>query len=165
MKRKRDHATRRVLRRPVRRTYPAGSGVVFARLAAMARSGGRGLLSLTIGAVIVALIGLLIANFVGQVMQSARLDSQRVALQAEVDQIRVENKQLEGAVAYAESDVNIERIAREQLGYARDGDVVIFPQVAAPAPAASPPPDPVAAPVPAPVPNLRRWWDAFFPTS
>ncbi len=164
MKSKRHHATRRVLRFPVRRTPPAGSWAVFGRLAALARSGGRGMLALALGAVMVALIGLLVANFVGQVMQSARLEAQRVALQAEVDQLRAENRQLDGAVAYAESDVNVERIAREQLGYARDGDTVIFPQIRIPA--AAPAPAAPAAPAPAApaASNARRWWDAFFPS-
>jgi cell division protein FtsB len=133
------------------------------RLATMARSGGRGLLSICLGAIMVALIGLLIANFVGQVMQSARLEASRAALQVEVDQLRAEQRTLEGAVDYAESDVNVERIAREQLGYARDGDTVILPQIAAPTPA--PPISPAAAPAPTPAPaasNVRRWWDAFF---
>ncbi len=113
----------------------------------------------------VALIGLLIANFIGQVMQSARMETGRVAIQAEVEQLRAEQRTLKGAVDYAESDVNVERIAREQLGYARNGDTVILPQTIAPTPA----PVPAAAPAPPPAPaqpsNVRRWWDAFFPSS
>jgi cell division protein FtsB len=130
----------------------------------MARSGGRGLLSLGLGALMVALIGLLLANFVGQIMQSARLEASRLALQAEVDQLRAEQRTLKGAVDYAESDVNVERIAREQLGYARDGDTVILPQIAAPTPAPAASPAPAPTPAPAPAANARRWWDAFFPT-
>ncbi|MEI7772153.1 MAG: septum formation initiator family protein, partial [Chloroflexales bacterium] len=133
MKRIRPHATRKVLSLRTRRA-PATSGDVrlTGRLAALARSGGRGLISIGLGAVMLALIGLLIANFVGQVMQSARLEASRVALQAEVERLRAEQRTLQGAVAYAESDVNVERIAREQLGYAHDGDTVILPQVVVP---------------------------------
>jgi cell division protein FtsB len=164
MKRTRHHATRKILPLPIRRTHAVhGDGMIAGRIATMARSGGRGLLSIGLGAIMVALIGLLIANFVGQVMQSARLEDSRIALQAEVDQRKAEQQVLKGAVAYAESDVNVERIAREQLGYARDGDTVILPQIAAPTPAPTPALAPTLAPAPAPASNVRRWWDAFFP--
>jgi len=168
MKQKRPHATRRMFRLPMRRPHAqraAGPGV-FGRLAALARSGSGGLISLGLGAVMLALIGLLSANFVGQVMQSARLETQRAALQAEVDQIRAENRQIEAAVAFAESNVNVERIAREQLGYARDGDTVILPQLTAPTPAPTPAPNSPTlnqAPPTPPAPNWMRWWGAFFP--
>lgn len=168
MKQKRPHATRRILWLPNRRTAasPARTTSLFGRLAILARSGLQGVLSLGLGAIIVALIGLLVANFVGQVMQSARLEAQRSALEAEVEQIRAANRQLEAAVAYAESDVNVERIAREQLGYARDGDVVIMPQMATPPPTPTLPADRATLnPMPPapPAPNWQRWWDAFFP--
>ncbi|NTW03398.1 MAG: hypothetical protein HGA19_19335, partial [Oscillochloris sp.] len=95
MKYKRPHATRRLLWHSARRTTTKQSpsaqvGAVFGRFAAMARSGG-GLISLGLGALMLTLIGLLLANFVGQVMLSARLEGQRAALQAEVDQLRAES--------------------------------------------------------------------------
>jgi cell division protein FtsB len=163
MKRKRQHATRQMLRLPTRRLSAPGVGALVGRLALVARSGGRGLLSLGLGAIMVALIGLLIANFVGQVLQSARLEASRAALEAEVDQLTAEQSTLKAGVAYAESDVNVERIAREQLGYARDGDTVILPQVAAATPAPTPAPAAAPEPTPSPAPNWRRWWEAFFP--
>jgi cell division protein FtsB len=166
MKRTRHHATRKVLPLRIRR-LPAtpGDDRLIGQLASLARSGGRGLLSIGLGTIMVALIGLLIANFVGQVMQSARLEDSRAALQAEVERLQAEQLTLQGAVAYAESDVNVERIAREQLGYAHDGDTVILPQLIAPTPAPVVAPAPAATPAPALAPpsNVRRWWDAFFP--
>ncbi len=167
---KRPHATRRILpnwRRVVRRQSAVEGQTIFARLAALARSGGRGLASLLLGAVMLSLIGLLIANFVGQVMLSARLEAQRAALAAEVEQIRAENQQLEAAVDFAESDANVERIAREQLGYARDGDTVLMIQTPPPLPTTPPPDAPVLNPAPPdpPAPNWQRWWVAFFPLS
>lgn len=168
MKRKRDHATRRVLKILPRRSRTPSDGAVIGNLAMLARSGSRGLISLVLGAVMLGLIGLLIANFVGQVMQSARLESERSALQAEVDQLRSEQSQMQAAVAYAESDVHVEQIAREQLGYARDGDTVILPQIAAPTPSptvSAPAPTPMPTPVPTSIPNWQRWWGSFFPSS
>ncbi len=166
MKRIRHHARRKVLPIPTRRpSIAAIEGMLVGRIAALARSGGRGLISIVLGAIMVALIGLLIANFIGQVMQSASLESSRVAIQAEVDQLRDEERVLIGAVDYAESKVNVERIAREQLGYARDGDIVILPQIIAPTPAPDPAPalaPPAAPPQPS---NAQRWWDAFFRTT
>jgi cell division protein FtsB len=150
----------------MRRLSAPGVGAIAGRIALVARSGGRGLLSIGLGAIMLALIGLLIANFIGQVLQSARLEASRADLQVEVDQLAAAQQRLEAGVAYAESDVNVERIAREQLGYARDGDTVILPQVAAPTPAptsAASPPAPTAALAPAA--NWRGWWDAFFPPS
>ncbi|WP_129631171.1 FtsB family cell division protein [Candidatus Oscillochloris fontis] len=171
MKAKRPHATRRILpnwRHVVRRRSAVEGHTIFARLAALARSGGRGLASLLVGAVMLTLIGLLIANFIGQVMLSARLEAQRAALAAEVDQIRAENRQLEAAVDFAESDANVERIAREQLGYARDGDMVLMVQTPPPLPTTSASSDgSTLSPLPPepPAPNWHRWWTAFFPVS
>ncbi|MEI8167805.1 MAG: septum formation initiator family protein, partial [Chloroflexales bacterium] len=80
-------------------------------------------------------------------------------------QMQATNTHLEGAVTYTESDVYVEQVAREQLGYARDGDIVILPRLVAPTPA--PTPNPAAPPVsPATVPttpNWQRWWRAFAP--
>jgi cell division protein FtsB len=124
------------------------------------------LISFLFGLVMLVLIGLLLANFVGQVIQNARLEDQRIALEAEVAALEARNTLRAGAVAFAESDVSVERIAREQLGYARDGDIVLLPQLpppAPPAPPAAPEPPPAPADAPPPAPNWARWWDALAP--
>jgi cell division protein FtsB len=129
------------------------------------RLSGKSALTVALAALMLVFIGLLVVNFVGQVMQSARLESQRAALEVEVATMRAENGRLSGAVAFAESDVYVEQVARSELGYAREGDVVILPRVAAPTVA----PDLVSAPAPAPAPalppNWLRWWQAFFPAA
>lgn len=105
----------------------------------------------------------MLASFVGQVLTSAQLERRRDALKAEIARIEAENAALAAEVAYAESPAYAERIAREQLGYAREGDTVIlptFPDVT-PTPAA---PTPAPLPTAAPRSNLQGWAAALFPT-
>jgi cell division protein FtsB len=114
-------------------------------------------------ALVLLTISLLI-NFGGQVLQATRLEARRTSLATEVAQIEAENQDLQGAVEYAESNANVERVAREQLGYTRAGDTVLLPQfpAATPTPTAAPPD---ALPPPAQEPNWRQWWGAVFPPS
>ncbi|MEN9936229.1 MAG: hypothetical protein RLZZ387_2808 [Chloroflexota bacterium] len=105
----------------------------------------------------------MLASFIGQIITSAQLERRRDALAAEIARLEAENARLEADVAYAESPAYAERVAREQLGYAREGDTVLlptFPDVT-PTPAA-PTPEPI--PNPTPRPNWRGWADALFPT-
>lgn len=114
-------------------------------------------------ALVLLTISLLI-NFSSQVLQATRLETRRGTLATEVALLEAENQALQGAVEYAESNANVERVAREQLGYTRAGDTVLLPQfpVATPVPTAAPP---AALPPPAREPNWRQWWGAFFPPS
>jgi cell division protein FtsB len=123
------------------------------------------LFSIVLGLVTVLLIGVLLVSFVNQVIQSANLEAQRANLQAEVADLRHANDELRAAVDYAESDVNVERIAREQLGYAREGDIVVLPQLVVPTPAPTPEPPTTAIEVAPPRTNVLRWWDALFGTT
>ena len=139
-----------------RRKRPEGSGP-FASPVSAGRSGAR-----LIALVLAALSLWLLVNFVGQVVAGARMDRQIVERQAANAQIEAENKALEQRAAFAESPAFAEQIAREQLGYAREGDTVILPtlpeRTQVPAAAA-------AAPLPAPAhqPNWRGWVRALFP--
>ncbi len=165
MKRRLQHATRRIFGPPPRRRPAVRSGQPpFPQLSGLFRLQGVSVLSLGLGGVMIILIALLAVNFVGQVLQGARLESRRAEIEAEVARIKAENAVLEGTVAFTESDVYAERIAREQLGYAREGDVVIFPREspASPSPSVSAEmPGPEA--VPPPLQNWRLWWLALFP--
>lgn len=164
MKRPRRHATRNPLGLLPKRK-PGAAVFSVDRLLGLLQLSGKSALSVGLALLMLVFIGLLVANFVGQVMQSARLESQRADLEAEVAQMEAENLRLSGAVAFTESDVYVERIARSQLGYAREGDIVILPRLAPPS--AAQPLDPAASPqgppAPPPIPNWRLWWDAFFP--
>lgn len=157
------HATRNPFgfwprRRGQRVAAPLGD-----RLAGVLRLSGRSALSLALGGLMLVFIGLLVANFIGQIMQSANLESRRADLEAEVAQMRADNETLKGAVEFTESDVYIERVAREQLGYAREGDVVILPRLL---PAAAPEVAGATLPATPPLsaaPNWLLWWQALFP--
>lgn len=111
--------------------------------------------------VLVVLTLSLLAHFVRQVVQSTHLEARRVALETENALIEEDLVSLRGAVDYAESDVYVERVAREQLGYAREGDVVLVPQFAATAEEAEP--APTALPLPSPAPNWHLWWCSLNP--
>jgi cell division protein FtsB len=127
------------------------------------KQSGMHLVTLALALVIVSLL----INFINQVIQSANLEAQRTELQAEVSQLEGEITRLRAAVEYARSDVHVERVAREQLGYAREGDVVILPRYLAATPTPPPAPedtDPMVHPAStSKTPNWQRWWEAFAP--
>lgn len=164
MKRARSHATRSLFSLRRRGAARVSSRVEWLR--ARLHLGGKSALSLGLAALILIFIGLLMVNFVGQVVQSARLDTRYAELEAEVATLTDENVRLAGAVEYTESDVYVEQVARSQLGYAREGDVVVLPRTEPASLPREPEPAPAedaVAPV-APQPeNWRLWWQAFFP--
>jgi cell division protein FtsB len=127
------------------------------RPAGLGRSGAR-----LIALGLVALSLWLLASFVGQVITSAQMERRKEDLRAEIAQLEAGNAILKDRVAYAESPVYAERIAREQLGDAREGDTVILPtfpeQTAVPAA-----PSPVPLSIAPPAPNWHGWLRAFFP--
>lgn len=111
---------------------------------------------------LVALSLWLLASFVSQVITSAQMERRKDDLRAEIARIEAENAALNDQVAFAESPVYAERAAREQLGYAREGDTVIlptFPQ-ATPTPEAPPSSPSITPTVEA---NWRGWARALFP--
>lgn len=122
-----------------------------------------GRIGMTVSTILLlVLIVLLLKGFGEQVIRSAGLESRRVALATEVTLLESENRRLTGIVEYAESDANVERIAREQLGFARDGDVVIVSAIQSPTPTPAPAPAD-AVPAPLSTPNWEGWWRALFP--
>ena len=136
---------------------PASSGLFASPPFGVGRSGAR-----LIALALVLLSLWLLMNFVGQVIASAQMDRQIAEQQAQIARSQAENEALKRRLAFAESPAYVEQIAREQLGYAREGDTVVLPTLpersSAPAPAA-----------PAPLvgqpaePNWHGWLRAFFP--
>jgi cell division protein FtsB len=135
---------------------PASSGLFASSPFGVGRSGAR-LIALALGSLSLWLL----INFVGQVVASAQMDRQIAEQQADIARSQAENQALKQRLDFAESPAYIEQIAREQLGYAREGDTVVLPtlpeRMLAPLPAAP-------APLPAPdsEPNWRGWLRAFF---
>jgi cell division protein FtsB len=145
------------MRRRPQRVRPDLAGPLASPPFGMGRSGAR-----LIALILVALSLWLLANFVGQVIASARMDRQIADKQAELAKAESELAPLKDRVTFAESPAYAEQIAREQLGFAREGDTVVLPTLPErkPALAAAAP-----APLPAPAsqPNWRGWLRAFFP--
>jgi cell division protein FtsB len=126
------------------------------------RRGSMHLLMLVLLAVILSLV----IHFSHQLIQSAHLEARRAALVEEVARLEAETDYLQGAVDYVESDVYVELTAREQLGHAREGDMVLVVQFSTPTPPPAPPAE-GAAPPPSPLrppdPNWLLWWKALRP--
>ncbi|NOK60793.1 MAG: septum formation initiator family protein [Chloroflexi bacterium AL-W] len=105
----------------------------------------------------------LLASFVGQILIGAHMDDQVASLRTDVETIEEENQTLMTAVAEAKSSAYVEQVAREQLGYAREGDTILVPIL----PQTTPEPvNPTSEPLATPVrePNWREWVEAFFPS-
>jgi cell division protein FtsB len=75
----------------------------------------------------VAVFLLFAVNFVNQIIRQAQLEQYRDTLALEVSQQVVRNAELKQQVEYVESSEYAELVAREQLGYARPGDIVMMP--------------------------------------
>jgi cell division protein FtsB len=164
MRRKTAHATKRLVPRSISTALPRLFARVIDYCQGFITTARSSIVSLGLMSLMAVLIVMLMINLGNQVVQSARLESDRSALQAEVDRLRNETEQLAAAVEHAESDVHVERVAREQLNYAREGDVVVLPQVVIPTPA--PTPAPVASlPEPPTIANWQRWYVALFPSN
>lgn len=146
---------------PRRRSRRDGIGAVRVWLLHYAHIGRSGVRLMTVG--LVALSLWMLSSFVGQVIDSAGLERRKQEYQAEIAQLEAENLSLKEHVAYAESPLYAERIAREQLGYAREGDSVLLPSFPERTPV---PPTPTIVPLPHPPrqPNWRAWVAALFPT-
>lgn len=101
-------------------------------------------------------------NFGELIVRGAEIQ-QEVAQQRAVNVAHeAELHHLKALLGYYQSSVHVEMVAREQLGYAREGDTVILPSMLIPEPAEQPAP-PEAIPAPPPTPNWVLWWSAFFP--
>lgn len=122
------------------------------------RPGRAGVHALTLVLVVLSLW--MMASFVGQIMTGAQLEQRHAALIAENVRIEATNRALLDQVEYAESPAYAEQIAREQLGFAAEGDTVVLPTFED-RPANEATPTPVALPAPTPQLNWRAWVQAL----
>jgi cell division protein FtsB len=143
-----------------RRPRQSGAAVAASNPLGLARLGRPGVALLTLLLVVLSIWSL--AGFVGQVISSAQMERRKEELRVEKAQLEAENARLKQQVAEVKSPAYADQIAREQLGYAREGDTVILPTLPQTTPT---PPKPTAQPLPtsAPVPNWRGWMQALFP--
>ena len=114
------------------------------------------------GAALAALLFLLMgAAFLTQVVPYRQIvDSQRQvsAARAELAALEAENTLLEADVTALHTDVEIEKLAREKLGYVRPGEtayIVLDP----PAEAKPPAPPPAAAEIPEELTWVDKLWN------
>ncbi|MBV9788247.1 MAG: septum formation initiator family protein [Chloroflexi bacterium] len=122
---------------------------------------------------LMVLAGGLMVGFVRMTWTQHQINQANERQRAENEAQRAHNADLKGQAEFRESDVFAEQAAREQLGMAREGEVVLLPTIVVPAsplpsPQSSNPAAPasemVAATVEAEIaPNYQRWWQALFP--
>jgi cell division protein FtsB len=112
--------------------------------------------------VMVALSAWLLMSFVGQVMTGAQMDRDKATLAVTITSLEDEKARLTAQVAYVGSSAYADKVAREQLGMAHEGDVVVVPSF----PEATATPvhsTPVPLPPPPSEPNWRGWARALAP--
>lgn len=120
-----------------------------------------GFLPLAIGAA--ALFVLVIIG--GKAVQGYEMRQEARALEQRIDGLKRENRRMTQELEHLQSDEYIEKVAREELGLIREGDVAIImihPEGRASAralPVATP--TPMATPAEQGIPTWQRWLSLF----
>jgi len=78
-------------------------------------------------AILIIVAGFFVVSFVNLVVRHAQLEQYKVTVTNDITELQVSNTELRQQVEYFESVDYAERVAREQFGYAREGDVVLMP--------------------------------------
>lgn len=73
--------------------------------------------------VCVFVLGYFALSYVRQGKRMQELDAENELLQQQLDELRLQKNALEGDLDNASSDEYIERVAREELGFVRDGEI------------------------------------------
>lgn len=119
------------------------------------------LLPVAIGCVV--LFVLLIVG--GKSVQGYELRQEARAVETRIDNFKKENRRLSTELQYYRSDEYIEKVAREELGLIRPGDVavaIVSPEDRqSPARAAKPTPVPTPGSSPTKSANWQRWMSLF----
>jgi cell division protein FtsB len=122
--------------------------------------------------IMLVLAGSLMVGFVQRAWQEHQLNRAIAEQFAQNEQQRAKNLQLKGAADFSESDVAVEQAARERLGMAREGEMVLLPTIILPqAPTAGPTtlaskaasPSEASREADASEPNVVGWMHALFP--
>ena len=104
-----------------------------------------------------AVLAYFLFSLTGLVLQGYQLAQRTEAVQADIERLRRENEQLQAEVKRLESDSALELLAREHLGYVKEGETGVVIDFGP----AGPPRD-APTPTPTPAPNWRQWWSALF---
>lgn len=101
----------------------------------------------------------------GKAIQGYEMRQEARALEARIDELKREYRRLNEELEYYRSDVYIEKVAREELGLVRPGDVavvVISPEGRRSSSSLLPTPTPAPTAVPErDVPTWQRWLSLF----
>ena len=103
----------------------------------------------------------------GKAVQGYEMRQEARAIQQRIEQLKQENRRLSRELDYLKSDEYIEKVAREELGLVRPGDVpvVMVPPDGQRAQSTLPTPSPTPAPTPSPerrsIPIWQRWLALF----
>lgn len=147
----------------LRRSWAMLRGRVRRWLVATFPGGGRTLASLALIALLLIMTGGMAVNLVNQLVIARHLERELAAANDQVASLQATTQALAARLEYERSDAAAEAWARD-LGFAREGDVVIVPErVPEVAPTTVPAVAPSPVPLPPPLPNWQRWWQAFFP--
>ena len=113
-------------------------------------------LALVAGAVVLLLFAV---SSVRMLVVRAELGQRSAAVTQGIADLKSENARLADEIEYWRSDAGLERLAREQLGWAKPGEGAVLVAGSEPAQAREAPP---ANRPRESVPNWRRWWLVFF---
>ncbi len=108
---------------------------------------------------LVAFIGLVAFSFSGLVLNGYRLNQQAEALRQEIQELKVQNEQLQKEATFLESAEGLEKMAREELGLVKPGEVAI---ITIPSKTEEKTDQSLSESRKRGVPNWQRWWDIFF---
>lgn len=73
-------------------------------------------------------IGMITSIIVRQESMLANQREQYESIHKQIEQVRLENEDLQRKIEFAKTDSYIERIARDQLGYVKEGEIKFVEQ-------------------------------------
>ncbi len=105
----------------------------------------------------IAVLAYFLFSLAGLGLQSYQLSQREAAVRSDIERLRRENESLQTAVARLQTPAAVEKLAREQLGYVKEGETAVVIDFG---PGGRPRETPT--PTPTPVPAWRRWWESLF---
>jgi len=101
----------------------------------------------------------------GKAVQGHEMRQQAQALEQRIEQLKQQHGQLSKELEYYRSDEYIEKVAREELGLVKPGEVAVAVAVPedrrSPSLVPTPTPAPTAVPTGSPIPIWQRWLSIF----